>query len=359
MISFSYKISVIGAGNGGQAMAAYCASLGIPVCLYNRSLERLSAIVQSHQIKLEGVLACKSSVQVVTDDIRIAVEFGDIILIVTTASAHRQIAEKICPYLRNGQIIILNPGRTCGVLEFSSVLAIRPELQIYLGEAQTLVYACRESAPGIINIIGVKQRVMFSGRNKTETDYIINIIKNVFPCFIPAKNLIQTGLENIGAIFHPSVVLFNAATIERNSPFYFYRDMTPNVASFIQKVDNERLKVGNAFGVDLMPVSDWIVYAYPGTEGKDLCERMRNNPAYYDILGPGSIFTRQLTEDIPTGLIPMSELAYAANIETPLMNALITLSSSLLNIDFKEKGRTLKNLKLSHLDKQSIIELLS
>ena len=354
------KISVIGAGNGGQAIAGYCAALGIPVCLYNRSLDRISVIAKDKRIHLQGALNEIGRLEKVTDNLQEAVEFADMIMIATTASAHRSIAEQMIPYLKDGQYIVLNPGRTCGLLEFDSIVKLmRPLLQIHIGEAQTLVYACREISPGIINIIGIKQRVMLAGRSKHETDDIINKLSTIYSCFIPAVNWIQTSLENIGAIFHPPVVLFNAATIERNTLFYFYRDMTPNVAAFIQKMDEERMAIGEAFGVQLMPVYDWIEYAYPGTQGDSLCERMRNNPAYHDILGPGSIFTRQLTEDIPTGLIPMSGLARIVGVPTPLMDAVITLSSSLLGIDFKKKGRTLENLNLSHWDKEHIIKLLS
>ena len=234
----------------------------------------------------------------------------------------------------------------------------RPSLHIYLGEAQTLIYACREISPGIINIIGVKEKVLLAGRNSQETEYIVNKLHPIYPCFVPA-NLLQTSLENIGAIFHPPVVLFNAATIERNTPFYFYRDMTPNVAKFIQNLDQERLNIGKAFYTNLMPVKEWIQYAYPNTVGDTLCARMRNNPSYHDILAPGSIFTRQLTEDIPTGLVPMSELARLVQVSTPLMDAVITLTSSLLGIDFRAKGRTLENLGLSHWTKNNIINLLS
>lgn len=355
----SFKISVIGAGNGGQAIAGYMASLGIPVCLYNHQWKRISDIAKTHRIYLKGTIECVGIIEKVTDDIREAVEFGEVILVATTASAHREITELMCPYFKDGQVVILNPGRTCGLLDVLSVLRReRPTLRIYLGEAQTLIYACREIAPGVVNIIGIKERVLLAGRDKQETEYLIEKMHPVYDCFIPA-NLVQTSMENIGAIFHPPVVLFNAATIERNTPFYFYRDMTPNVATFIQKLDQERLNIGKAFGVDLMPVEEWIQYAYPDTVGDTLCERMRNNPAYHDILAPGSIFTRQLTEDIPTGLIPMSELARLAQVPTPLMDAIITLSSSLLGIDFRVKGRTLENLGLSHLDKNSIINLLS
>ena len=37
--SIIMKITVIGAGNGGQAIAGYCAYQGYSVCLYDRSIE--------------------------------------------------------------------------------------------------------------------------------------------------------------------------------------------------------------------------------------------------------------------------------------------------------------------------------
>lgn len=353
------KISIIGAGNGGQAIAGFCASEGYEVCLFNRNLSSLTPILEDCIIKLTGALEREGKLALITDEIKTAVEYADIIMVATTATAHADIAHQMLPYLRNDQIILLNPGRTLGVLEVKNILKERHNLHIHLGEAQTLIYACRLIQPGIVNIIGVKERVMLSGIDKLETHYLVDKLNPIFHCFIPAENLIQTGLENIGAIFHPSVVLFNAATIERNTQFYFYRDMTPNIASFIMKHDKERINIGNAFGIELMSVYEWIEYAYPKTWGSSLCERMMNNPAYHDILGPGSIFTRQLTEDIPTGILPMSELGNIVGIKTPLMNSIIELSSALLGIDFKSKGRTLKNMGLDNLDADEIKRAIS
>lgn len=352
------KITVIGAGNGGQAISAYCASMGLSVCLYNRNLRRFSYKNRQLTIELRGAIKTTATISLLTDDIQEAVKFGDIIMVVTTATAHRNIAEQISPYLKDGQIIILNPGRTCGVLEFNAVLSMSDK-RVYLAEAQTLVYACRELSPGVVNVIGVKDKVLLSGRTKQETDYVLSVIQSVFPCFIPATNLLETGLENIGAIFHPPIVIFNAASIERNNEFYFYRDMTPEISDFIIELDKERLRTGAAYNISLMPVFEWIKYAYPSTYGNTLCERMKNNPAYYDIKGPGSLFTRQLTEDIPTGLIPISELAAKAKVETPLMNAIITISSSLLGVDFRKIGRTLENMGLQNLNKEDIINAIS
>lgn len=354
------KITVIGAGNGGQAIAGYCASQGYSACLYDRSMEALTPLISTKRIQLTGALSLEGQIDVITHDICEAINYSNLILVVTTATAHCEIAEQIAPYLTDDHTIILNPGRTFGVLEFGNALKLkRPSLKCRIAEAQTLIFACRIKSPGVVSIIGVKDKVLLAGRNSEETSYVHHLLSPIFPCFIKAKSLIETGFLNVGAIFHPSIVIFNAATIERNDNFFFYREMTPQIASCIERLDRERLDIASAYGLGLMPVSEWISYAYPSTKGKTLCERLRNNPAYYDIKAPGSIFTRQLTEDIPTGLLPMSELGHVAGVKTPLMDSFICLSSALLNVDFSISGRTLNRLGLAGLTVEQIIDVIS
>ena len=45
-ITIVNKIAVIGAGHGGRAMAAYLATIGYDINLYNRTLENIHAIQQ-------------------------------------------------------------------------------------------------------------------------------------------------------------------------------------------------------------------------------------------------------------------------------------------------------------------------
>lgn len=353
------KISIIGAGNGGQAFAGWCASLGHRVRLYDLHIENLEPILESKEIRLEGLVNLNAKVDVVTNDISLALEEADLVLVTTPASSHVAVAKSISPFLFDDQTVVLNPGRTFGILEFDSIIKkLRPDLRIHLAEAQTLVYACRLQEAGRVRIIGIKDRVMLSGRNSKETDFVLNILSPIFDCFVPAKNPIETGLLNVGAILHPSITLFNAATIERHDQFYFYRDMTPSIANCIERLDCERLSIAKAYDLDLMPLKDWLLYAYPDTKGNSLIERMVNNPAYHDILAPGEIFVRQLTEDIPTGLVPMSELGKIAGVKTPIMDSLIELASALLNIDFRLNGRNFNKLGLSNLSKKELEDSL-
>lgn len=354
------KIAVIGAGNGGQAFAGYLSKNGYETSLYDIDVEKIETLKRLGGIQLEGRIQGFGKISTITTDIIEAIKGAEIILVTTVANAHRAVAKSIASCLEDGQVVVLNPGRTCGALVFKQTLKNEGcTKRIYLGEAQTLVYACRVIENGHVNVIGIKDEVLLSGLPAADTDYILQKLNPIYPCFMKADNVLSTSLENIGAMFHPCVLLFNAATIERNDVFWFYRDMTEQVAGFIEKFDAERLAVGKAYGIDLLSVREWIKFAYKDTEGETLCERMRNNPAYHDIKSPSTIFTRQLTEDIPTGVLPIMELGKAAGIDTPLLQSMIHICEALLNMDLHNNGRTLKNLGLEGKTKDEILNYIT
>ena len=354
------KIAVLGAGNGGQAIAGYLSIVGYEVSLYDIDTLKIGELRNKGGIQLEGKISGFGKISSITTDIALAVKDAKVVMVTTVANAHKAVAMSMAPYIEEGQVIILNPGRTCGALVFNQTLReCGCQKRYYLGEAQTLVYACRVIENGHVNVIGIKDEVLLSGLPASDTDHILNMINPIYPSFAKTDNVLQTSLENIGAMFHPCVLLFNAATIERNEVFWFYRDMTEQVAEFIEKFDAERLTVGKAYGVDLLSVRDWIKFAYKNTEGETLCERMRNNPAYHDIKSPSTIFTRQLTEDIPTGVLPIMELGKAAGIKTPLLESMVNICEALLNLDLHTNGRSLKNLGLCGMTKDEILNYVT
>ena len=354
------KIAVIGAGNGGQSIAGYLALQGYETSLYDIDVQKMDILKQKGGIELTGRIEGFGKIDCITTDIAEAVKGAEIVMVTTVANAHRAVAKSMAPYVEEGQVIILNPGRTCGALVFNQTLQTEGcTKRYYLGEAQTLVYACRVIENGKVNVIGVKDEVYLAGLPASDSDYILNKINSMYPCFIKADNVLRTSLENIGAMFHPCVCLFNAATIERQDEFWFYRDMTEQVARFIEKFDEERLAVGKAYGVDLLSVKEWIKFAYKDTEGETLCERMKNNPAYHDIKAPGTIFTRQLTEDIPTGVLPIMELGRAAGVDVPLLTSMVNTIEALLDMDLHTNGRSLKNLGLEGKTKDEILNFIT
>lgn len=350
------NIAIIGAGNGGQAFAGYLSAMGYSVRLYDREVPKVEQLNESKKIQLIGALSLTGKIEFASADLGKVITGADLIMVTTTATAHRPIAAQMAPLLSDSQIIVLNPGRTCGALEFRNTLdEAGLSARVYVAEAQTLVYACRLVENGVANIIGVKDKVLLSAYPASDTPHVLNAVKPIFPCFYAARNVLQTSFENVGAMFHPTVVLFNEAAIERGESFFFYRDMTDGLARIIEEADRERLAVAAAYGVSPICAYDWVSYAYNGVEGRNLCERMQNNPAYYEILAPKTIDCRQITEDIPTGIIPLAELGKAAGVPTPLFDSLISICSILHKKDYRKEGRTLKRLGLDGLSAEEIV----
>ena len=73
------RFTIIGAGNGGRAFAAYLSSIGHPVNLYNRSYNRIHHIIKKGGIKSKGVIKGFYPVKKVTLNLEEAVTNTDVI----------------------------------------------------------------------------------------------------------------------------------------------------------------------------------------------------------------------------------------------------------------------------------------
>ena len=342
------KYTVIGAGNGGLVTAGYISLKGYQVSLYNRTEKRIKLIRENgYNIKL-GNLISKIEPYYVGTNLSTAVFNSDVIIIVITANGHEEIAKKIAPYLKDDQIILLVPGRTCGVLLFSQTLKkVGCKANIIIAEANTLFFAARLTEPCMIEVKGVKINVSVSALHSCDTDYVINILADVFPNLTKADSFLETSFSNIGAIFHPTIFLLNKERIIRKEKFNFYTDgLTKQIAHYIEKVDFEFKSIASAIGINTLSVVDWLNSRY-GLPQSTIYKMIKFNPTYKDILAPTTINHRYVWDDIPTGLVPMSSFGKNLGIPTPTIDYFIEEGSKLLNIDFRSKGRTLYKLGLS------------
>ncbi|MFQ5475221.1 MAG: NAD/NADP octopine/nopaline dehydrogenase family protein, partial [Candidatus Nanoarchaeia archaeon] len=304
------KYAIIGAGCGGQTFSGDLAARGYDVTLYNRSRERLGDLPDNPVISLEGAIAGKGRLRAATTDIREAVDDADIIMVATTALGHRDVARNMAPYLKDGQIIVLNPSRTFGSLEVAKEICdANPDVNPIICEANTLLYATRVPQPGQAVVHGVKDEVKVAALRPEYTALAVSRLKEAFPQMKPAQNILETSIGNIGAVFHPTITLLNADRIQGPDSFEFYIDgVTPPVAAYMCAVDQERQKLAHALGTEVPSIEQWLVGRY-ALEGKNLRDIIRSNPAYLGIFAPNTLDHRYLLEDVPTGLVPLSMAA--------------------------------------------------
>lgn len=342
------KYTVIGAGNGGLVTAGYIFLQGYEVSLYNRSEERIKYI-KDHDYTIQfSDKSDKIRLNYVGNNLSEAVCHSDVIIIVITANGHSDIAEKIASYLKDGQIILLVPGRTLGALLFSQTLnKVGCKANVIVAEASTLFFVARLKRPDLIEIKGIKKEVSVSALCSRDTDHVIDVLSDIFPNVTKADSLLETSFSNIGAIFHPVIFLLNKERVLKKEIFNFYTDgVTKKVAQYIEKVDLEFKSIAAAIGINTLSVVDWLHSRY-GLPKTSIYKMIKSNPTYKNILAPTTINHRYIWEDIPTGLVPMSLFGKILGVPTPTIDYFIEQGSKLLNIDFRSEGRTLYKLGLS------------
>lgn len=353
-------ITVIGAGNGGKAMAAHLAIMGFDVTLYNRTPEHIAAIQARGGITLESMDSSGPNgfghLAKITTNIQEAIESCDLIMVVTPAYAHYDIATKAAPYLRPGQIVVLNPGRTLGAIEFHRVLSEYgcPE-GVTIAETQTFIYASRSDGPAQARIFRIKDAVPLAALPATQTQRVLTALAPAYPQFIDGKDVLHTGINNIGAIFHPTISIFNAGWIEATQgEFQFYLDgVTPTVARLMEVLDRERVTVAAAIGVRATTAREWLKMAY-NADGDNLYQAIHNQPGYRGINAPPTLSHRYLSEDIPMSLVPIASLGNRYGVSVRGMESIIRLACIAHRTDYWRRGRTLTRLGIEHL---SVTEL--
>ena len=305
-------------------------------------------------INLEGCLQGKVKIERLTDDPREAAIEADIIMVAIPASGHREIAEKFADFLCPGQVVILNPGRTLGAIEFDHVLKERRVQDVLVAETQTIIYTSRSSENSSL-VAAIKKAVRFCAYPASENHRLVKLLGKIYPQLEPAPSILHTGLANVGTILHPLPMLLNSGWIEYpDSYFYHYYDsITPRIADLLEELDAERLAVGRAYGVDLISTVEWIEEAY-GIRGRNLYESLQKNESYRIVTAPKTLFHRYIQEDVPTGLIPMLELGRLAGVSTPLMSMAVELAIRLCKRDYYKEGRSLERLGLNGLSSSEL-----
>lgn len=343
------KIAVLGAGNSGFAMAAHLAMNGHQVRLWNRSYSTIAELLETNTIYCQGAIEGEAKIDLVTTHMDEAVEDVELILVTTPASAHADIAAQLAKYIERPVTIILNPGRTFGAIEFDSVLkqcgcTVRP----IVAETQSIIYTCRKVSPVSVAILMLKKDVLLSTTIASNNK---SVIANLPIClrqyFIPAQSMIQTSIGNVGMILHCAPALLNAGWIENErSSFKYYHDgITPSIASFLERLDNERIEVSRRLGWEVESVTEWIKRSY-GAKGDTLYSCIQDVEAYNIIEAPSTLRHRYIYEDVPYGLVPLEGIGNRLGLPMEVTGLVIDLANVLLDMDFRQIGRNMEQLDI-------------
>ena len=358
------NIAVLGSGNGGCAIAFDCAAHGHQVRLFD--FEQFSATIRAVQdnggIRSEGVLEGFQHLVSAGHDIAAALDGADIVYAVGPAYSTRPFAEACRPHLQPGQIVIVCPSSCGGSVEFKNGadLDLRDE-NIIVAETSTLPYAVRLLEPGRIRIYNkLMGGLMLAALPARNTERVLKAVGDVYPSMSAAKNILQTSLQNGNPVIHPPITLLNAALIERTQgDFQFYHEgVTPAVGRLVEAVDKERIAIGKALGVEVLSDPEiGVTQGYMTEANYDT--GFTTAPGFAGVRAPGSLDYRYFNEDVGYGLVFLQDLARQVGVATPIISAVMTLVSRVMDRDYVgEARRTMASLGLSGLTAAELAKLV-
>jgi opine dehydrogenase len=347
------KMAVLGSGNGGCAVAFDCAQHGHRVNLldFEAFPDHIRDVNDAGGIYAEGELEGFAPIHYAGHDIEEALRETELIIIVGPAYSTLPFAKACQPYLRKGQMILICPGSCAGSLEFKIGAGLSlDESGIVVAETSTLPYAVRMIGPARINVfLKLKDGLFVAAIPANDTSRVLGALADVYPALSPAKNVLQTSLQNGNPVIHPAVSLLNAALIERTQgDFYFYEEgVTPAVGRLLKAIDQERIAIGQRLGIEVIPepeIGQRQGYMKEMTYDRGYAEA----PGFRGIRAQKSLNHRYVHEDVGYGLVFLQKLGEQVGVSTPNIAAVIQMASTLMGRDYlAEAPRTMETLGLS------------
>ncbi len=342
------NISILGAGNGGTAVAAELSHKGHEVTLIKTSHamhdKNFNFLLQNGGLVnlIENGKAVTAKIKHITRDIS-RLSQSEVVIVYIQTNYHEGLIKRIKPYLRDGQILLLNPG----YLSTAYVLKRCSDIDLTIVEAQSSFLDCRISKPGTVKIgfRNVRNPLgVYPAKRTQEAQYVLDQLG--FP-FAYLPSVIEAALHNPNLIVHTVGALMSIPRIEKTEGDYcmYHEVFTPSVWRILEALDNEKMDVLEELG------SRRISYVAACKHRNTLDDSRDAKEVFFwyagmptRAKGPTEVDSRYLSEDVPQGLVLLETLGLKLEVDTPICTAIIDMASAALDRDLRAEGRTLERL---------------
>jgi opine dehydrogenase len=214
------NICVIGAGNGGSAIAGDMTLVGHSCRLFEfpEYKANLEPIIAKGGIKVTGIARTGfAKLALATFDLSQAVSGVDLVMVATQALAHERVARELAPHLASGQAVILWPGSAGTLAVRKAWDELGMDKSVLLAEGVTFPYCCRRlEGPGTVNIHRIDgPRMLIAALPASDTPAVVKALEGTYDRMVkPAVSILEPALYNVNIIVHPVGALLNMGRIE-------------------------------------------------------------------------------------------------------------------------------------------------
>lgn len=338
------KITVCGAGPGGIGVAFFLKAKGHEVTLYDMPAfaDRIEPFRENRHIVVSGEATFDGELDRVCFTPEEALEGAQVVVVVMHAGGHEPLARLVAGIMKPDQLLVMCPGYIGGGKAFLDVLqGIGAPLPPYI-EASSLMLTVRPDGPHRMHLPGRKKGFFLYVPQELDDHPFVKSFLDMFAPVRLTRHPLEPGLNEINIVVHAVLTLLNVEKLEQGEPWLFYRQgFSPAIARLVECVDAERCQVQQALGLTPHTFEDLLVEFYSdyGLKGKDLYEKITTYENLANVKGATSFDNRFLTEDLPFGIAPITQLGRELGLEMPYMTMVLQLAKGLTGIDFLETGR--------------------
>jgi len=344
------RISILGAGHSGCALAVDLHARGFEVLLHAHPCHRrqLDAIEHAGRLRADGVCSatCRPTT---TTSLQRALEHADRLLITLPAYAHEELITSLASHDLRRHTLVCITGNF-----FALAARHRLDAQAIV-ETSTSPFSCRVNGHTVY--IKGRKAMMYAAALGTLGLQQRQAVEALFPQpLVWLPSVLANSLSCVTGVMHPTPALMNAGRIESTGgDFHFYREgMTAGVARVMSSVDTERLLIADSLGITLPPALNLMNDYYRQSFGS-LAEFARESVEHNSRKSaPDSLTHRYLMQDVPYVLVPWRALARRMGVATPTIDAVIQLTAQANSIALVSGSRTLRRLGLHGLEPQQL-----
>jgi opine dehydrogenase len=348
------KISILGAGHSGTAVAAELSLRGHQVTLIKTSHamhdEDFNYLLENGGVVnlIENGQITTAAITHVTRDLS-GLSQSELVIIYIRTNYHEDLIKRIRPYLRDGQMLLLNPG----YLSTAYVLKHCPDIDLTVCEAQSSFVDCRISQPGTIRIGFRNVRNPLGIYPAERTKESRRVLDQLGYPFVYLSSVLEAALHNPNLIVHTVGGIMSIPRIEQTKGDYcmYHEVFTPSVWRILEALDGEKMDVMEKLGCERLSYVEACKFRNTLDETRDAKEVFfwyAGMPTRAK--GPVAVDSRYISEDVPQGLVLLETLGLKFEVKTPVCTALINLASAALGRNLRAEGRTTERLGEAELE---------
>ncbi|AFA49540.1 NAD/NADP octopine/nopaline dehydrogenase family protein [Acetobacterium woodii] len=388
-------IAVLGAGAVGKAIAGDCALGGakVRICDFEpfaektlKNIEKVGIKFYGDQVNLYGFeREGFAKMDRVTTDVAEAVKGAGIIVIATPTFGHKPFFEKLIPCLEDGQVIHIFPDNFGTLILRKMMREAGCTKNVIVGGWSSSTYGSRVDMPG--GVITHKIRVYYraitlrgAAMPATDTKAFIESSKYL-PSMdavtqgegaVAGDTVLDTGFSNVNPVLHCPGAILGVSTMENFGTIFgedkfkfsiYSHAYCPSISQVQYTFYQEECALADTIGVGIQPYQKEHFFSRENVLGQEymgldyLIPFDKQDPIQYGT-GPFTMENRYITEDIPVGCYVYQQLGDVYGVNTPVVDAMISLACAILGRDLTANGYTLEYIGIDNMNKEELNDYL-